>query len=117
LIDALCTRPIPDEMMEVADQSTPCQSFSWKELWQGSCEAIIPFGDYHWALPSPAESYQGRKKTLASWWTDHQVPAFLRHHVPVLVSDGNVQYEFLTGRSSPLLHQSKEYLLVSFHFE
>lgn len=101
--------------VEKTDRSKPYANTSWKELWQGGCEAIIPLGDHHWALPSPADSYQGRKKTLGSLWTDHQVPAFLRDHVPVLVSGGgNVQHEFLTGRSSNLLRENEEGLLVRF---
>lgn len=99
--------------VERSDQPTSTLNTSWKTLWQGSCETIIPFGDHHWTLPSPSDSYQGRNKTLGEWWTDHQVPAFLRYHIPVLVGEGHVKHEFLTGRSF-VTDQNKDYVLIRF---
>lgn len=91
--------------VESIAQPTSSKHTSWKTLWKGSCEAIVPYGDHYWTIPSPSNSYQGRKKTLGEWWTDHHVPAFFRCHVPVLMEKDHVHFEFLTGCSNA---QNKE---------
>lgn len=63
----------------------------WKSVWKfGSGEVILPKG--HYELASPDQS-------INKWWSDHKIPAFFRAKVPVILENGCVIHEFLTGQN------------------
>lgn len=71
--------------------STECvQSSDWRDIWlKGRGEVVLPEGHYELALPTVS---------LTKWWTDHKVPAFFRMNIPVILKNGSVVHEFLTGK-------------------
>lgn len=70
---------------------------NWKDVWSGRGEAWIPADDEYQAGPVQLQaSYQG-KTSIAKWWTNAKVPAFLRGGVPVIWRSGEVFREFLSG--------------------
>ncbi len=69
---------------------------SWLQVWQGFGHVRLPEGNYQLAFASPALSYRG-SITLDKWWNNHKIPAHLRQRVPVLLHEGQVVHEFLTG--------------------
>ncbi len=70
---------------------------SWKELWKGEGTIVVPAARYELHPPDLSHFYPG-SNPLSKWWTDHKVPAFLRRLAPVLVSDGKLACELLTGQ-------------------
>lgn len=74
----------------------------WRALWQGGLEVVLPKGKYSVAMPRYKDEYQlqQRKVPLTKWWSDHKVPTFLRYIVPLILEDGVVRHEFLTGKKS-----------------
>ena len=91
--------------------------FSWKDLWKGMPVTYWLSAGFPLTLspPSPALPYPGKRKKIAHWWTNHQIPLFLRHHYPLCIFKGRVVGEFLTGRSLPRLVEpsAKSLLKVS----
>ena len=68
---------------------------NWKDLWcQGKGEVVLPRGNYVLAAPH-AEAVK--------WWAAHKVkvPAFLRSQIPILLENGRLKHEFLTGSYHP----------------
>ena len=63
---------------------------SWRDLWQGRGEVVLPPGDYHLDIASGGG--------LRKWWSTNKTPAFLRQRIPVLLEKGEVVHEFLSGR-------------------
>lgn len=70
----------------------------WKDVWRGCCSVIMPEGEYCLETPHNQDRYQ--QTTLDRFWTQHQVPAFLRRSVPIIKDRSGVQHEFLSGRVS-----------------
>jgi tRNA(Ile)-lysidine synthase len=75
----------------------------WEAVWRGEDLKIVLPGmdgagkDYHLGVPQLNASY----RTLSRWWTEHDVPAFLRHCVPVVWRGDRLIHEFLTGKVLP----------------
>ena len=63
---------------------------NWKSLFLlGKGEVVLPEGKYELSYPS---------MDLTKWWSQNKVPAFFRKNVPIIIENGNVKHEFLTGR-------------------
>ena len=69
-------------------------------LWSEGAIAYLPLGDYH--LGAARNAAYPNQSPLYKWWTDHKIPAFLRHIVPVVWKGNEVCHEFLTGRHKGL---------------
>lgn len=67
---------------------------SWRELWEGGGQVILPAGRYTLKPPMTTVLYPG-SNSLSKWWTDHKVPAFLRGMAPVVFSGDRVACELL----------------------
>lgn len=75
--------------LEVKEEE--CAS-SWEEAWEG--KSYVGLKDVVYQLRFlEKEDHQIKK-----WWSHHKVPAFLYSYVPLLVIEGKVVHEFLTGR-------------------
>ncbi len=90
----LSERKVEWKLEKTVDQT---EATNWRQAWQGFCHVNLPEGNYQLAFASPALSYRGNL-TLDKWWNNHKVPALLRQRVPVLLQEGQVVHEFLTGR-------------------
>lgn len=71
----------------------------WREAWLGRCRAVLPLGDYQLGLASSNTPYHARTRTLAKWWNNHQIPAFLSRSLPVIWNNQVICHEFLTGKN------------------
>lgn len=67
---------------------------NWRDLWQGRAEVVIPDGQYHLVSSKSVES----TASLAKWWTNAKVPAFMRQVAPIVTSEEGWSHEFLTGK-------------------
>lgn len=75
--------------MKPYDKS-PSEPSNWRNLWQeGKGEVVLPKGFYE--VASPVSS-------LNKWWSDHKIPAFFRKKIPIILENGKVRHEFLTGK-------------------
>lgn len=83
--------------VRVMDEPVPLQASSWKEIWKGQLQVILPQGFYSLGTPELRASYRGHS-SLDKWWTNHKIPAFLRQIVPVIWEKNSVKHEFLTGK-------------------
>lgn len=98
--------------IEECDRQDSIKKTSWKDVWNGQCLMVVPKKELTLGHPAPSASYKGRKKTLAEWWTDHKVPAFLRNQFPVIWDQNIVYDEFLSGASSPDPISTQEWLKI-----
>lgn len=76
------------------------KNLGWKDLWQGKVSVMLPEELTH--LELRPVSYQipfAHGSSLKKWWEKHRVPAFLRSILPVLIQDGQIIHEFLTGKN------------------
>lgn len=71
---------------------------SWKDVWRGHLVASVPAG-CSLAPASPDLPLRFATKNLGEWWSEHKVPALLRSYAPVVLRQGLVEAEFLTGKS------------------
>lgn len=83
--------------------ATPCgkegqQRCSWKDLWQGSGQIVVPVDEYVLKTPVVTALYPGTH-SVSKWWTDHKVPAFLRNMAPLLFQGDKVACELLTDHT------------------
>lgn len=71
----------------------------WKAVWRGKCAMEIPEGDYQIGAPFPDARLQlgDRSAALAKFWTHRKVPSFLRRQAPLILKEGGVYAEFLSG--------------------
>lgn len=69
---------------------------SWQSVFKGFVQVLIPEGRYQLVHPKNSNSY----KTLSSSWSNYKVPAFLRNHFPVLISEKEFCLDFLTGKQA-----------------
>lgn len=83
--------------VSLASSESPAPCSHWMDAFLGRCQVTCPEGSYALAAARNQATYRGHS-SLRKWWTDHKVPAFLAHHVPVLMKDTQVVHEFLTGR-------------------
>lgn len=76
-----------------------CQKNStWKDCWKGTAAVSLPRGEYSLGLVKSDVPYNG-KSSLAKWWSNNKIPAFLKDYVPVIWQGDDVVHEFLTGVS------------------
>jgi tRNA(Ile)-lysidine synthase len=73
------------------------------EAWKGHFRVVLPVGDYKLALAVPGAPYLKRSFSVAKWWNNNKIPAFLRSMVPVIWQDDFIRHEFLTGKSSAMI--------------
>lgn len=66
----------------------------WKEAWMSQLHVQVPEGNYVLGMGN---------NSLAKWWTNAKVPAFMRKAFPVLYSENTIVHEFLTKRRLPRL--------------
>lgn len=86
--------------VKVSHAETPETPGDWMDLWKSSASVTLPEGCYSLAPPINGP-YLGQTP-LAKWWSNHKVPTFLRRSVPILLKQGTIQHEFLTGRFKSL---------------
>ena len=91
-------------IFEKLDSSTFDCKTTWKNVWNGHCMVILPYGTYYLALCDGQTVYPC-SSSIGRWWTKHRVPAFLRRCVPVVWKDGRIVHEFLTGK---IMHKSPD---------
>ncbi len=70
---------------------------TWRDIWQGKAEVVLPQGDYELISPETTHLFPGGSP-IKDWWQEHYVPAFLRPLIPVIGINGKVVHEFLTGK-------------------
>jgi len=75
------------------------QVTSWKEAWKGSICYYLPQGNYQICFPDVKLSNLVRVKKR---WSDAKVPAFLYDWFPLIISEGRIEHEFLSGRGDVL---------------
>lgn len=75
------------------------QKKGWQQVWKGYLEVYLPQGDY---VLGPAKNQAKYIKggSLDDWWTDHKIPACLRHQVPVIWAGDFIAEEFLVENSN-----------------
>jgi tRNA(Ile)-lysidine synthase len=69
---------------------------SWKDLWKGGTTIYLPLDKYLLIRPMGSMSYS--KKKLSKWFSENEVPVFLRFCFPVIFKEDNMIYEFLSGK-------------------
>lgn len=84
--------------VEVSSSESSSTS-DWRSLWTGKGEVVLPPGNYALAVANLRSPYP-KSLPLSKWWTDHKVPAILRHFVPVILQGNQIKHEFLTGKTS-----------------
>ncbi len=67
----------------------------WKGLWEEGVQVYLPFG--HYTLAPPEKMEQARLTHLINWWSRNKVPNFLRRSLPVVLQNGRIVHEFLSG--------------------
>lgn len=72
---------------------------NWEAGWSGNFEVVLPHGTYQMALPIAKATYYNRSISISKFWNNHQIPAFLRMHLPVIWKDQTIYHELLTGKS------------------
>ena len=83
--------------VQVTRADRPEQASNWKAAWRGECSVWLPDQEYTIGPAQLNACYTG-STSLAKWWTDAKVPAYLRRWVPVICDfEGNIRHEFLTG--------------------
>ncbi|MGM0440691.1 MAG: tRNA lysidine(34) synthetase TilS [Chlamydiota bacterium] len=80
----------PDELFRATD---------WRDIWQGHGNVMVDAKEYFLASPDPNMFYCSVGMTLGEWWSSQKIPLLLRHIAPVLISEGVVIHEFLTGKT------------------
>lgn len=74
------------------------ERLGWRDVWRGHVVAKVPES----CSLAPASSdlpLSFAAKNLGEWWSEHKVPALLRSYAPILLRHGQVEAEFLTGKS------------------
>ncbi len=80
----------------------------WKAIWKyGRGEVVLPRGHYELAYPNSA---------LMKHWADHKIPAFFRDRVPVILENGLLRHEFLTGKKE-FIKKKIDYDLIKLTLE
>jgi len=79
--------------------SVPVKTTSWNEGWSGEFSTLLPLGEYHLAQAVPNALCKEKNRSLAKWWNQNKIPAFLSKVVPVVWQGNHVSHEFLTGRN------------------
>lgn len=77
---------------------------SWKDLWRGKLSFALEEGEYQVIAPE-------MQKGFNKWWSNHKVPVFLRHTVPLIEQNGKLIFELLTGKDKVIT--SKLNLFIS----
>lgn len=99
----------------VTNSTEKTSPISWKDVWKGHFCITLPKSDYQVGLvdlqapffPAPA-----KRTNINHWWTNHKIPAFLRHQIPVIWNKNGIAYEFLSGHSNH--NRSEEQIYLSF---
>lgn len=92
----LCGWSVEEVSVQQKEAVSLRRQSSWLDAWKGSLAVVLPEGKYTLAMATATEAYP-RTSSIGKWWTDHQVPAFLRTLVPVICCEGKIVHEFLTG--------------------
>lgn len=77
---------------------------SWQEAWKGSVSMTLPAGNYRLVPPNAH---------FDKWWTEHKVPAIFRPALPLVVKNGEVFSEFLSGKMLCRPLQNPPFLKIS----
>lgn len=101
--------------VKVEEKGERDENIGWDKGWQGGIRCVLPMGEYLIGLPKANASFHLRRISLSKWWSNHQVPAFLRSFVPVLWTDKNVYHEFLTGKS-PLKENKEKSISIALRY-
>lgn len=72
-------------------------SAGWVNVWSGRIELFLPEGSYAVQIADPKQPFF-LKTSLNKHWTEHKVPAFMRSLVPVVVKNGMVVFDPLSGK-------------------
>lgn len=72
---------------------------SWREAWKGSVCCYLPQGSYQIGFPDVKLSNLAKIKKR---WGDAKVPAFLYDWLPLIISEGRIAHEFLSGKGNVL---------------
>lgn len=85
-------------MMKCSREEGEEKGADWRKLFLGEGSWVVPSGNYSLELPSHGARL-GQKR-LKKWFSENRVPCFFRYSFPVLVQDGKIVKEFLTGRNT-----------------
>jgi tRNA(Ile)-lysidine synthase len=81
------------------DNSISFSSTNWHSVWKGEAQVILDDKpSYHLELPQPGALYPNSTH-LKKWWNNAKVPAFIHHFIPVVVEEGKIIHEFLSGKN------------------
>jgi tRNA(Ile)-lysidine synthase len=104
--------------VERVDQTVYIQSTSWEKGWEGTCQVLLPYGDYWLGPVIPSDPcFQRQTGSIGKWWTNHKVPAFFRGCFPVIWQSQVIYHEFLTGRSLTRNQIEESGLLITLIFK
>lgn len=84
--------------IEDIEEEAALRSTSWRALWSGRGEAVLPKFKDAYAIGIPeGNASLFPSGDLAKWFSLHQVPPFLRFSTPAIWKGACVCHEFLTG--------------------
>ncbi len=95
-----------DWIVEGEDAEGEVPAPSWKDVWSGRFTLLLEKGNLllDWAPLNGA---------LGKLWSDRKTPSFLRRLVPIVLREGALEGEFLSGRPLPAKEQKVK---LSFYF-
>lgn len=71
----------------------------WRSVWKGSSQVILKDNDFPYTLSYARHGAHFQSgTTLRNRWSTAKTPFFLRALVPVIMENGFVKHEFLSGR-------------------
>jgi len=80
----------------------PTTICDWKKLWEGGTGVLyLPHKQCYLASPDLSKRLPNGI-TLKKWYVQHDVPAFLRHKIPVVWDNNQIVGECLTGKQLDL---------------
>ena len=93
------------------------QKTGWKECWKGKLLINLPPGDY--TIEDNIEKIGDPiiQKIVKKRWSQAKVPHFLYSYFPLILQNGNIAHEFLTGNLIRLIEPKEHYWRVSISLE
>lgn len=79
---------------------------TWRDLWEGRLSFALP-DEASYELACPVAYPLANKR-----WSDHKVPAFLRQTAPLILQNGKLVFEFLSGNNIKRTNQLKIFISI-----
>lgn len=105
----LTVRTLPEK--SIAEENR--KPTDWRTAWQGQAEVILPSKSTPYTLATPSQGhYYHHISSLRKWWNNAKTPFFMRGLLPVIMNDGIVVHEFVSGRSSFPITQNQDCIAI-----